>query len=578
MHSAALALLVILVLWHSQDVLAAVRECGDNFLIPGYVGFAAVLIAVSVFAVVMLRSARIGFSLMLSILIFIMGAANVYVFKGLSAPDEISHYISAYKLSNRMLGEPVCDEYGRVYVRACDLYLEDTDNKLDEVMANADAGKSTDVVLKVFGQTLDESVYRVYAEGTTADPRSAEDTHISCQWSVNTTPLAYIPQATGISIARILGLNSLWLITLGKLCNLIFFTLMCALTLWLMPRAKEIMAAVMLIPETLHLAGSMSYDVFVMACSFVYIALIADIAEHGYSKARIASAVLIIGALAPCKLIYSLLLMLLLVLIHKRTASEPEFDAKHDNCTESKVAVKGSVECNESESMPAAKKQYTGSGKCFMPRDSRKGFIILAVLSIIAVALSMYAVNAGTIGDYAAADERIISWAEATQGYTVSYLLHRPSELIDICYRSVLMKTGNWFATMFGLYLGNQDPVLNVPYPVIGLYAAGLFLIAAGSELKLGGFAKTVCIATFAAVLAALMGSMLIAYTPMSSAYIEGVQGRYLLPVLPVLLMSIPGSWIKLKAGTDKNMLILFIIAECYVLIRVYATVAMRIG
>ena len=63
MHSAALALLVILVLWHSQDVLAAVRECGDNFLIPGYVGFAAVLIAVSVFAVIMLRSARIGFKI-----------------------------------------------------------------------------------------------------------------------------------------------------------------------------------------------------------------------------------------------------------------------------------------------------------------------------------------------------------------------------------------------------------------------------------------------------------------------------------------------------------------------------------
>lgn len=545
-------MLVLLAMWHGIDILAAVRECGDRFLISGYILLAAGLTAVSILSAVMLRSDRRGLYITVTLLIFLLGAANVYVFKGLSAPDEISHYISAYKLSNRMLGAPVCDEYGRVYVRAGDLYLEDIYNNLEEVRSAADAGRDTDAELKIFGQTLDESVYKVYADGMTEDTRSMEETGLSSQWTVNTTAFAYLPQAIGISIARLAGLNSLWLITLGKLCNLLFFTLMCTLALYLMPRAKEILAGVMLIPETLHLAGSMSYDVFVMACSFVYIALIANIAEHGSSKVRITGTALIIGILAPCKLIYSLLLTLLLTIILQHNTQQ--------DGSQMMPEIGASDSSNRHQAI------------------SRRAYIILAVLSIAAVCISMYMVNASTIGNYASADERVISWAEEAQGYTVSYLIHRPLELIGICYRTVLMKTGNWFATMFGLYLGNQDPVLNVPYPVIGLYAAGLFLIAAGTDYKPGAAVRVVYILTFLAVTAALMGSMLIAYTPMSSTYIEGVQGRYLLPVLPVLLMGIPGSWIKLRDGVGRNMLIMFVIAECYVLIRVYATVAMRIG
>ncbi len=522
----------MLALWHSLDIAAAVRESGDSFLIPGYVLIAVLLIGVCIAAVILFRREALNISLIASIFIFILGAANVYVFKGLSAPDEVSHYISAYKLSNRILGAPVCDEHGRVYVRACDLFLEDTEGNLEAVMAAAADGESSDLELKVFGQTLDESVYKVYAEGSTADARSAEDTGISCQWTVNTMPLAYLPQAIGISIARVLGLNTLWLISLGKLCNLLFYTVMCAAALMIIPAGRKILAGVMLLPETLLLAGSMSYDVYVLALSYVYIALIFNMREYGCGRVKIAlSSVLVIAALAPCKLIYALLLLLLAVLLPAKGASGRE----------------------------------------------RRIYIALVLCSTAAVGLSMYVVNAATIGNYAAADERIITWADEAQGYTVSYLLHRPMELIDICYKSVLMKTGNWYATMFGLYLGNQDPVLNVPYPIIGLCTGALCMTAAGSKLRLSGYNRAVCLVSFAIVMAALMGSMLIAYTPMSSVYIEGVQGRYLLPVLPLLLMAVPGAWIKIRDGLDRSALVMLIIAECYVLIRVYATVAMRL-
>ncbi len=528
----ALVLLLLLILWHGLDILASVRECRDSFLIPNYCMLAAGLTAVCILSIYLIGTGRLSLHLSIGIIVLLLGLANICVFKGLSAPDEVSHYISAYKLSNRMLGKAVCDEHGRVYVRAGDLYLEDTGGNLEEVMLAAENGEASELKLNIFGQTLDESVYRVYAEGSTGDKRSMDETGISCQYTVNTTPLAYLPQAIGISLARLMGLSSLWLITLGKLFNLLFYTGMVTLAISIIPKAKKLMAGTALLPMCLHLAGSMSYDVFVLSCAFVYTALIVSMKEHGISRARLIAAAVIIGILAPCKLIYSLLLIAVVSLVPAKEAGQHE----------------------------------------------RRAFAALVIFSVILAAASMYAVNAGTIGSYASADERVISWAEEAQGYTVSYLLHRPFELMGICYRSVMMKTGFWFSTMFGIYLGNMDPVLNVPYPVIGLYAAGLLIIAAGSELRLPAFSKGVYAFTFAAVAAALMGSMLIAYTPMSSVYIEGVQGRYLLPVLPLLLMCIPGDWISLREGTDRQILILFIIAECFVLIRVFATVALRIG
>lgn len=46
-----------------------------------------------------------------------LGILYMLVLAPLSAPDEVSHYISAYELSNRFLGLPGTDEDGYIYIR-----------------------------------------------------------------------------------------------------------------------------------------------------------------------------------------------------------------------------------------------------------------------------------------------------------------------------------------------------------------------------------------------------------------------------------------------------------------------------
>lgn len=529
--AAAAAVSALLTAWHFLDIKAAAAECGDSFLVLNYMLLTVYLAAVCAAAWYLIRIRKAAYHISIGILIMLLGAANIFVFKGLSAPDEVSHYISAYRLSNEIMHQPVTDEYGQVYVRACDLFLEDTEDRMDAVRAANEAGiEDFDRELVIFGQTLDEDVYRVYHDGLPDRADTDEDPALSCQWTVNTTPAAYIPQAIGISLARLIGLGPIGLISLGKLFNLIFFALMSSYAVYIIPKGKDIICSAALLPMTLHLAGSMSYDVFTVSCSFVFIAVIINIRYEGGSVRKYIVSALVLALLAPCKLVYSLLIMLVFMLI------------------------------------------------CEARGRKRREYIVFGAACLLLAGASMYLVNHAVIGGYAAAEETVIEWADEAEGYTLSYLMHRPKELIDIFYRSFMMMSGNWFATMFGIYLGNQDPVLNVPYPVIGLLAAGLLVTAAGSDIRLKGLERCTAAVTFAAVLAALMGSMLIAYTPMSSPYIQGVQGRYLLPVLPLILMCVPSDHIKIGKNVSGIVLWTFVTAESLVLIRVFATAALRIG
>ena len=519
-------LLVVLYLWHMSDVYAGAAGSGDSFLIRDYIILGVFLICSCGLLLLLFIKKRAGLAAAYAAAMLLLGTAGIFVFRGLSAPDEVSHYISAYRLSNVLMLKEAEDEYGRVYVREQDMYLEDTEGRLDEIRAALDAGEeNVDTTLNIFGQRLDEEVYRVYEQGTGNKNAVAEKTALSCQWTVNTVPAAYLPQAIGITAARLAGLGPLGLITLGKLFNLLFFTAVTAFSVSLIKKGGELLCAVGLLPMTVHLASSMSYDAYVIGMSFLFIALVLHIRESSGAKTAFFALPVVLALLGPCKIVYSLLIFLLLL----------------------------------------------------VPAKNRRSFFWAAVMCILLLGISMYLVNSVTLSDYAEAEERIITWAEEPEGYTLSYLIHRPAETVRIFYDTFMTRTGNWFSTMFGLYLGNQDPVLNVPYPVIGIMAAGLAVIAAGCDIRLNGREKLVCCTVFLMVLGALMGSMLLAYTPRSSHYIEGVQGRYLLPVLPLPLAAVSGDWLVPVRKYHREVLASFILLDAFVLLRVYSTVCMRL-
>ena len=540
--------LALLGLWHLLDVRAGAAAAGTGWLTGWYLFLWAVSLLGAVLAGWMFYGQRkrqwslvriypaVGFGL---------GLLYLFVLPPMSAPDEVSHYITAYEVSSHLLGKTARAADGKVLVRAQDWFLEDMygDYEID------DSGqywlKTGDSGSEVLGQELDAADYQAIHDvglehEETRQQELLADTGedgevyaVSPFPPVTTTPAAYLPQAVGIALARLLHLDSLWLAYLGRLCNLAFFVGMTWLALRRLPFGQEALFGVALLPMTLHLSASFSYDVMILACMFLLTAVCLDLA---YQKAAVrpvdvALIAVLLAVGGPCKMIYVPMMGLCLLI-------------------------------------PVRK--FGGWGKWFGS----------AAAVTAALAAAMVLVNRSVIAGYVsvAAETALTSGGE--EGISLTMLLHRPGLLTTMFYNTLLHQTDEYHLTMIGAQLGNLDPVLNVPYLLVVFYTMGLLLLALrvpGENLTITGGRRIWIFVICAACAAAAMLSMLIACTPKGSMVIEGVQGRYFLPFLPVLLMACKNDRLVLTKNGNRSILYLMCCANLYVLLRLYSVICLRL-
>lgn len=84
--------------------------------------------------------------------------------------------------------------------------------------------------------------------------------------------IPYIPQVIGIWIARILGLSLLWLVILGRFCNLVCYALITRLAIKKAKGFEILFGSIALLPMCVYLAASFSTDGMVNALTFYLIA------------------------------------------------------------------------------------------------------------------------------------------------------------------------------------------------------------------------------------------------------------------------------------------------------------------
>ncbi|HJC47067.1 MAG TPA: DUF2142 domain-containing protein [Candidatus Lachnoclostridium pullistercoris] len=446
----------------------------------------------------------------------------------LSAPDEVSHFISSYRLSNTILGQPAADGKGHVYIRTQDAFVLDTDLNPGESLAGQEETKDT----QVLGQTLTEHTYRKIHD-TGLSGTGTQEMETTVKPPVETTPLAYLPQALGIVLGRLLGLGGLGLLYLGRFGNLLFFAGITWYAMRQLPFGKEVLFGVTMLPMTLHLAASFSYDAMILSLSFLFSAVTLKL-TYGAGNVRkrdVALMAAVMGVLGPCKMIYGVLLGLCLLIPVKKF----------------------------------------GNGRNWL----------LSAAAVLAVyAGAMILVNSATIAQYAAETESFVGWA-GESGYTFEWVLHNPVKTLRIFYNTILEKGDYYHLTMMGNWLGNLDQVLDVPYVVILAMTFTLFFLAmkkpGGETVYLAGGRRAWALFLCLACVGAAMFSMFIAWTPASSSIVMGVQGRYFLPFLPVFLMALKNNWITLTKNRDRELLFFLVCANGYVLLRLFSIVSIRI-
>lgn len=519
--------------WHFLETRRGVQASGDLWLENLYLlMFAAALVFLVLLWVIFFapethdlrrffrKKLRMECVAMFAVLV--LGSMYMVVLPPLSAPDEIAHFFSAYAISNQMLGMERTDAYGFVRMRKEDEFLQNV-----ELVGEGEEHTS-------LGRTLTEDTWKKIAEHASPLFVSAEQKEMvsSVNGQNHTTPISYLAPAIGITVGRLLGVNCIALAFLGRFFNLLFYAGMVYASVKVLPFGKGVLFGVSVLPMSLHLAASYSYDTFLMGMCFFFGSYCMYLA---YVKPKVTwKDVLLLAVLAaafgPCKMVYALVMGFAFLIPVKKFGGW-------------------------------------------------KPWLLSAASVLAAFALAMVLVNRSTITNYAVSTDTYVEWA-AEPAYSISWILHNPVGFVRVMYDSLVHLGDEWTSQMFGSMLGNLDPVLSVPFAVILGMAACLVLLSirkAGEALYMQSWQKIwVCVLAFGCLLG-LMGAMLIAWTPLSSQVVEGVQGRYLLPVLPFVFLCLKNDKLVRTAGDDETLIFYLCAMNCYVFLRLFSIVSLRL-
>lgn len=318
-------------------------------------------------------------------------------------------------------------------------------------------------------------------------------------------PLMYLPQALALVIGRLFGAGFLPLFYLGRFLNILFYCLCAYLAIKLVPKQKPLFFALSLLPMALHQAASYSYDAFVNGMILLYIALIVR-AFTLESKMGLKEylALLNVGMLiVPAKVVHGLIILLAFLIPGKR------FENKKQHI----MAILG---------LWAAALVWLLIW--WLPQLIRGGSVLKR--------------NGGEL-------------------YSVSFLLHSPLTAVDMVVNTLKDNIVFWTSSAIGYSLAGLT--LWIPQYISIVYLFLLFALAVRTEnTNVKSFSSSHRALLLVIALACTLLSMIymmITWTFTSSRLIEGFQGRYLIPVLPLVYLALEGKSITRKESLDKPLL-----------------------
>ena len=539
----------------SLYVNLGVSHTSDYFLKKSYIILSVAALLLILVSGIYLNITKFSIVKIYPVVMLIFGLGYMYVFPAMSAPDEIAHFISAYKISNKMRGKQATVKDGHVIIRAQDLWIEDVDGEYTFDKSKSEEEK---VLIpeegshgKIISSKLEETSYKVfYAEGNIRgadnyisfggkDYEKAQSLHAP----VNTIPSVYFLPATGITVARIMGLNSIYLVLFGRTANLILFILLGTLGIYFLPRFKEFIFLVSLLPTTIELAASYSYDAVMISSMIFFVSYVFYLAHEkkDFDIKDLVIVSLIAGLVLPCKMVYFPMLLLLF-------------------------------------SIPLYKFKFRGKVDGKIKKENIAFFLASAVVVLLSWVFAMYLVNRATVVGYSTSTTSSLEWA-GEESYTIGYLLHNKLKAVKLFYNTLLLQLEYYHKTMFGAYLGHADDVVGIPYIGFLVLNIGMIFSVFGEAKEKQLLVKErvlTGISIFFVVFLVLL-SMLIAWTPISSEFIEGVSGRYFIPILLPLLMICRNNKIVIKDETKRNIIFLFILINAISLLKIFSTVCIRL-
>lgn len=332
--------------------------------------------------------------------------------------------------------------------------------------------------------------------------------------------VTYLPGMAGIFLGKALGLNGVKVIVLGRVFSILFYVFTMYWVIRLMPMGKGAAFILAILPMTIQQCCSYSYDSVVIELAFLYLAVLFGLIykDEPIRRWQVVLYVFFVVMLSICKGGTYMPLCLLTMLI------------------------------------PVSRF-----------RDKKQKWMFVGIMALAAV----FAFLSSTLGYvlYVAAptEEQAANSYLAGEAYGAAGLLKEPLTFIYLSVRTLFLDGDGFLETMLGMQLG----WLNIFVSRIVIYGL-LFLMALSMQARVdeNDMEVTAGQKIFYALVALMplgmvLASMFMSWTPKNSTEIAGIQGRYLLPVLPVLLLLFRNGNAAVKKDRSRAYMFLALCLQC---------------
>jgi uncharacterized membrane protein len=298
---------------------------------------------------------------------------------------------------------------------------------------------------------------------------------------------------------------------LGRIFNSCVFIAMAAYAIHVTPIKKFTMMIVLLMPMTVHQGMSYSYDVYTIGLSAILVAYSAKIAINDksfiISKSETVLLVFISILLFQMKSHAYFLMSLLpwFTLILKKNS----FTKK-----ESMIIIK----------------------------------ILLIIIMLSAFVLLLWSCFGAENYNYIPQQLDYIN----QEGYSIGYFLAHPLELFSIVFATFKKYGFFYIYSCVGEYLGWLD--LNMPHSVTLIFVILLFIysmVHIENENELSQKFRILFLTVSVITIAAVFAGMLLSWSPVSGGCIEGVQGRYFIPCLLIIVLVLQINKFRVNSKVD---------------------------
>ena len=510
-------------------------------------------LAAAVFIAVLLTMLHAPLYLFVPAVGLALGVTFTYVTPALVAPDEYTHLAAAYELASTWSGQTAADENGNLLLRECDAAHFGT--------------KTGDIGVLAYKN-------EVIAE--TSEPGSPDVLTTHSEVKAGQGSGSYLAQALGIHLARAQGQNFYTMLLYGRLANLILYLLLAALAVWLAPTSlRGLFACVALLPMPLQLAASLSPDAAVLGLVFSFTALCLRL--RGEKAVWWQKILLIVlgGLTAPGKAIYLPVILLCLLI--------PAENLTYDGNPTVKFLgeeLPGGC-CIHAATLVLAFCFWLAANLnavAYAARDMNTTVLVTAAAAaavLLVLALAAYlklhkrpkvffwckvafaaVLVVGAVGGvYAVShmgggldpDQLTMTYPNGDSIWTFSfgYICRNIPATVKLLLRTLPEQGALWLQGLLGTTLG--EPIV-YRIDVSWLLGVGLLLAVLAAALPrqdepalLGRHSKAgtagICLCVVLAVLAAALN-----WTPINYQTLFGLQGRYLLPILPLALLLVKSS------------------------------------